>query len=70
MKNIFLIYIYINHLIKLLYILTNKILDRVDLVVDIMFFSAHITGKTPYPIIDNNNIRVKTMNQIVQCLQW
>ena len=40
-----------------------------DVVVDETFFAVEISGKAPYPIINGDNIRIETANQIIQCVQ-
>ena len=37
--------------------------------VDETFLAIDISGKAPYPIINGDNIRIETANQIIQCVQ-
>ena len=66
MKDVFLIHIDIDHLIKIFGVFGNKILDRINVVIDVMFLAPHVTGKTPHPIIHDDDVRIKTMDQVIQ----
>ena len=65
MENVVLVHIDINHLVLLTGITREKILYRVNTVIDEMFLAAHIPGEAAYAVVKDNNIRLKTMDQVV-----
>ena len=69
MKDVFLIDIYIDHLILLFSIICNIILDRIYVMIDIMFFTIYITRKSAHTIIHDHNIGMEAVDQIIQRLQ-
>ena len=65
MKYIFLINIYINHLVTLFCVLRNKILNGINFMINIMLVTINVTRKTTHPVIHGNNIGFEAMDKVI-----
>src|SRR5690606_36015104 len=68
-EGIFLIHVHVNHLIGVTGIVTQVVLNGIDFVVDVMLHTIHVTGKTAHPVIHRDDVRIKAVNQVIQCFQ-
>ncbi|MNC80039.1 hypothetical protein D3C75_1326970 [compost metagenome] len=70
MENVLLIDVHVNHVKAALDLIRNIILNRADLMVNEQLASARIPCKTTHPVIHRHNVRIKGVDQIIQCLKW
>ena len=69
MEQIFLIHVDVNHLVGVLGIFGQVVLDRVDVVVDVVLGAIHVAGKAAYTIVHRDHIGVEAVDQVVQYFQ-
>ncbi|MNE57218.1 hypothetical protein D3C80_1521700 [compost metagenome] len=65
-EDVLLIHIDIHHVVQRLHILRHKVLDRIDLMIDVMLHAGYIAGETAYAIVHGDDIGFQLMDQIVQ----
>ncbi|AAW77410.1 hypothetical protein in CLP 5'region [Xanthomonas oryzae pv. oryzae KACC 10331] len=68
-EDIFLIDVDIDHLVARLHVLGEEVLDRIDLVVDVVLLPLHIAGKATDTVVHDHDVRFQRLDQIVQRLQ-
>ena len=66
MEDIFLIDIDVNHIIAVTRSRGDVILDGIDAVVDEQLFAIHIARKAADAVIEGDDVRVKTVQEIIQ----
>ena len=70
MENIFLVHIYINHVVHVASFCIDVILDGIDAMIDIDFLTRYVARKATYMVVQCEDIGVKALNQIVKCFKW
>ncbi|MNC14397.1 hypothetical protein D3C75_621740 [compost metagenome] len=69
MEQVFLVHVHVGHLVRLLGIVGEVLLDRVDLVVDEVLFALHVTGEAAHAVVYGDDVRVERVDQVVERLQ-
>ncbi len=69
MEDIFLIDIDVEHLVTRLDVLGQEVLDRVDLVIDVVLLALHVTSEATHAVIHDHDVRFQTLDQVVQRFQ-
>src|SRR5690606_31033543 len=57
------------HLIGVAGIVGQVVLDRIDVMVNVVLGTTHVPGETPHPVIDGDHVGIKAVDQIVQYFQ-
>src|SRR5690606_25484767 len=68
-NGIFLIHVHVNHLIGVTAIVTQVVLNGIDLVVDVMLPTSYFAGKSAPAVIHRDDVRIKAVNQVIQRFQ-
>lgn len=69
MEDIFLIDVYIYYVIQRFYIVRYKVLNRINFMVDKVFYIVNVAGKIAYAIINGYDIGFKLVDQVIQRFQ-
>ena len=69
MEDIFLIHIHVDHLISVLGIFRQEVLDRIDIVINVVLGAIQITSHSTHPVIHGDNIGIEAVDQVVQRTQ-
>ena len=69
MENIFLVHVYINHVVHIASFCIDVVLDRVDAMININFLARYVTCKATNMVVQCEDIRIKALNQIIKCFK-
>ncbi len=68
-EDVLLIDIHVEHLVARLDVLGQEILDRIDLVVDVVLLALHVAGEAAHAVVHDDDVGLEAFDQVVQRLQ-
>src|SRR5690606_15236014 len=68
-EQVFLVHVDVDHLVPTLDRLGQEVLDRVDLVVDVVLLALHVAGEAADAVVHHHDVRLEALDQVVQGLQ-
>ena len=69
MEDVLLVHVHVDHLIGVLGVFGQEVLDRIDVVINVVLGAVQIPGHAPHPVVDGDDIGVEAVNQVVQGTQ-
>ena len=68
-EQVLLVHVDVHHLVALLDRLGQEVLDRVDLVVDVVLLALHVAGEAAHAVVHHHDVGLEGLDQVVQGLQ-
>ena len=69
MEDVLLEHIHVDHLIGVLGVFGEEVLDRIDVVINVVLGAIQIPGHAPHPVVDSDDIGIEAVDQVIQCPQ-
>ena len=68
-EQVFLVHVDVDHLVARLDRLGHEVLDRIDLVVDVVLGALHVAGEAAHAVVHDHDVGLEAFDQVVQGLQ-
>src|SRR5690606_33166946 len=68
-EDVLLVHVDVDHLVARTDVLGHVVLDRVDLVVDVVLLALDVAGEATHAVVHHHDVRLEALDQVVQRLQ-